>query len=173
METRLQEKLHLEDSYSDEEISWLLEHIGDKNPKIRDNLVYASFCQAILGERISRSQFQCLTRKLLEEQYLFYRIEELGEATLTRSFTALVLALVLSEDSRERSSFYNGLSAEERMLLFQAIPTYLARERDTTGYHRDYGWVHAFAHGADLLMFASQHVAFPREMYQDIWTCLV
>lgn len=34
-------------------------------------------------------------------------------------------------------------------------------ENDRTGYSEEYGWVHAFAHGADLLVEIICHPDFP------------
>lgn len=37
---------------------------------------------------------------------------------------------------------------------------YLSKEKDTTGFSSQYGWVHAFAHGADLLTEVVCHPDF-------------
>lgn len=36
------------------------------------------------------------------------------------------------------------------MALFEQGMSYLLYENDRTGYSEEYGWIHAFAHGADL-----------------------
>lgn len=37
-------------SYHDEEIQWLLDHLGDPSPEIRDGLVFTSFARGIQEE---------------------------------------------------------------------------------------------------------------------------
>ncbi len=47
------------------------------------------------------------------------------------------------------------------MALFEQGMSYLLYENDRTGYSEEYGWVHAFAHGADLLVEIICHPDFP------------
>ena len=42
-------------------------------------------------------------------------------------------------------------SSEIRNVLLHQGLYYLSKEKDTTGFSNQYGWVYAFAHGADLL----------------------
>ena len=56
---------------------------------------------------------------------------------------------------------------KEKYLLDKGL-TYLSVERDTRGYSRKYGWVHAFAHGADLLTEVACHPDFPSSRMPEV-----
>ena len=44
-------------SYHQEEIQWLLDHLGDPSPEIRDDLVFTSFARGIQEELFTQEQF--------------------------------------------------------------------------------------------------------------------
>ena len=52
-------------SYNREEIQWLLEHLGDPSPEIRDDLVFTSLARGIQEElSLHRNNFISLLRRL-------------------------------------------------------------------------------------------------------------
>ena len=55
-----------------------------------------------------------------------------------------------------------------RKYLLDKGLTYLSVERDTRGYSRKYGWVHSFAHGADLLTEVACHPDFPSSRMPEV-----
>lgn len=57
--------------------------------------------------------------------------------------------------------------------MFEAAINYLRREKDYTGYSKELGWVHAFAHGADFLAMASIHPEFPEMRMKEVWESTV
>ena len=58
MRQELQRKVTEEKpSYSREEIQWLLEHLGDPSPEIRDERVFTSLARGIQEELFSLEQF--------------------------------------------------------------------------------------------------------------------
>ena len=69
---------------------------------------------------------------------------------------------LLSVDANPQSIFYQGLEAEIRTVLLHQGLYYLSKEKDTTGFSSQYGWVHAFAHGGDLLTEVICHPSFPK-----------
>lgn len=174
MKEALLSKLGLPDvRYSQAELAWLVAHIGDSSSEIRDQLVYASFCQAILGEGLGRNQLEWLLATILEKKLLFYQIEQKGQASLTRSFTALLWALIIDVDGQEESLYYKILSCEQRERVFRESLLYLEKEEDLRGYDDSCGWIHAIAHAADLILYVSRHPAFPVTAYESIWqVCL-
>ena len=66
-------------SYSREEIQWLLEHLGDPSPEIRDELVFTSLARGIQEELFSLESFslsqkrsplmKVYTKKLIVEEF--------------------------------------------------------------------------------------------------------
>ncbi|MGP0465586.1 DUF2785 domain-containing protein [Streptococcus pneumoniae] len=49
---------------------------------------------------------------------------------------------------------------------------YLSKEKDTTGFSSQYGWVHSFAHGADLLTEVVCHPDFPKNRVHEVFDIL-
>ena len=56
-------------SYDQEEIQWLLDHLGDPSPEIRDGLVFTSFARGFRKSFLHRNNFISLLRK-------FYLMED-------------------------------------------------------------------------------------------------
>ncbi|WP_303973874.1 DUF2785 domain-containing protein [Streptococcus merionis] len=169
MKNILQEKLSQNQStYNQAELAWCLENIGHWDPDIRDNLVYLSFCKMLDQESLSVEQFQLLGHWCREKRSLFAQLDKHGEATLKRSFTALLQTLLLWADAREGSIYKGQLDEQPRSYLLQSALDYLQVEKDDTAFHSEYGWVHAFAHGADLLAEAVVHPDFSMENFQQV-----
>ena len=134
-----------------EELEWLWENVGNPNPEIRDDLVFNLFGQFIFEQLITREQLRWLIEKMNVTNPLEFRIEETGSATAYRSFSALVMGMILQVDGDQTSGYDSCLTTSERTTWMQNGIRYLTREQDRTGYDEKLGWVHAFAHGADLL----------------------
>lgn len=148
--------------YSREEIQWLLEHLGDSSPEIRDDLVFTSLARGIQEELFTKEQFQFIAEAISFDGGLEKEIDKSGFPTLERSFRALIYANLLQVDANPQSLFYQGLKAEIRTVILNQGLLYLSKEKDTTGFSGQYGWVHAFAHGADLLTEVVCHPDFPK-----------
>ena len=88
--------------------------------------------------------------------------------TLERSFRALIYANLLSADANQQSIFYQELKGEIRNIIFNQGLHYLSKEKDTTGFSSQYGWVHAFAHGADLLTEVVCHPELPKNRVHEV-----
>ena len=82
---------------------------------------------------------------------LEFRIEETGSVTAYRSFSALVMGMILQVDGNQTSGYDSCLTNLERVTWMQNGIGYLKIEKVRRGYDEKLGWVHAFAHGADLL----------------------
>jgi len=154
--------------YYEEEILWLLDHIGHPEATIRDELVFSSLARGLQADLYSAEQFRFLAQEAVKRQGLFFMSDKNGQATLTRSFTALLYANLLNCDGNPNSSYYQALSVQGRKYLLDKGLTYLSVERDTRGYSRKYGWVHAFAHGADLLTEVACHPDFPSSRMPEV-----
>mgnify|MGYP000938215513 CR=1 FL=1 len=149
-------------SYSREEIQWLLEHLGDPSPEIRDELVFTSLARGLEEELFTLEQFQFIAEEVSSDEGLYKEIDSRGVSALKRSFRALIYANLLSADGNEHSLFYKGLKADIRNAMLSQGLYYLKKEKDTTGFSSQYGWVHAFAHGGDLLAEVICHPSFPK-----------
>ena len=154
-------------SYSREEIQWLLEHLGDPSPEIRDDLVFTSLARGIQEELFTQEQFHFISETIISDEGVEKEIDKIGLSTLDRSFRALIYANLLSADANQQSIFYQGLKAEIRNVILNQGLHYLLKEKDTTGFSSQYGWVHAFAHGADLLTEVVCHPEFPNKKVHE------
>ena len=154
-------------SYRLEEIQWLLEHLGDPSPEIRDNLVFTSLARGIQEELFTQEQFLFIAETILSDEGVEKEIDKIGLSTLDRSFRALIYANLLSADANQQSIFYQRLKADIRYILLDQGLHYLLKEKDTTGFSSQYGWVHAFAHGADLLTEVVCHPGFPNDKVHE------
>ena len=55
-------------SYRQEELQWLLEHLGDSNPEIRDELVFTSLARGIQEELFTKEQFQLISAMIVSDR---------------------------------------------------------------------------------------------------------
>ena len=121
-------------SYRREEIQWLLKHLGDPSPEIRDDLVFTSLARGIQEELFTQEQFHFIAETISSDKGVEKEIDKLGLPTLERSFRALIYANLLSVDANPQSIFYQGLEAEIRTVLLHQGLYYLSKEKDTTGF---------------------------------------
>ena len=159
-------------SYNQEEIQWLLEHLGDPSPEIRDDLVFTSFARGIQKELFTKEQFHFIAEAVSSDGGLDKEINKIGTSTLERSFRALIYANLLSADGNAHSIFYQVLQTDIRNTMLDQGLHYLEKEKDTTGFSSQYGWVHAFAHGADLLTEVVCHPEFPISRVHEVFDIL-
>ena len=159
-------------SYHEEEIQWLLDHLGDPSPEIRDELVFTSLARGIQEELFTKEQFQLIAAEIVSDGGLDKEIDKTGASTLERSFRALIYANLLSADGNEQSLFYQVLKTDIRNTMLDQGLHYLEEEEDTTGFSSQYGWVHAFAHGADLLTEVVCHPDFPKNRIHEVFDTL-
>lgn len=113
-----------------------------------------------------------LLEESLRRDSLLYKIDEIGLPTLTRSFTALLLGHLVEVSNLPDSPYVQLLSKEAYQTICQKTYDYLAKEQDFTGYLQDHGWVHAVAHGADLLVALVCHPYFEQEDWEQIFPFL-
>ena len=159
-------------SFSQEEIQWLLEHLGDPSPEIRDELVFTSLARGIQEELFTQEQFHFIAETILSDEGVEKEIDKIGLSTLDRSFRALIYANLLSADANQQSIFYQRLKADIRYILLDQGLHYLLKEKDTTGFSSQYGWVHAVAHGADLLTEVVCHPDFPNDKVHKVFNTI-
>ena len=173
MRWKLQRKMIEEKpSYSREEIQWLLEHLRDPSPEIRDELVFTSLARGIQEELFSLEQFQFISEEMSSDEGLYKEIDSRGGSALKRSFRALIYANLLSCDGTKESLYYQQLPSPIRATMLNQGLHYLTKEKETTGYHHQYGWIHAFAHGADLLTEVVCHPDFPKNRALEVFDVL-
>ncbi|MFD3107213.1 hypothetical protein ACFKKJ_10325, partial [Streptococcus agalactiae] len=94
----------IENSYPIDEdvLNFLLDHIGDWNPRVRDEIVYGSWVKLVIEHKLMQSQKLNILQRVLRDKFLLQGLGVPNSNTvLNRSFTALLLALLL-EDSNNK-----------------------------------------------------------------------
>ncbi len=144
-------------------IEEMLEQIGHTDEELRDQLIYRRFGQFILNDFIQADKLKHILAICLDDQHLFCQLGERDtDNVFTRSFSSLVIVLVLLKDIEERF-----LLEAEWEHVYRATINYLQKEQDTRGYIEGKGWAHSIAHGADLLATLVKHPFFKEEYIQE------
>lgn len=148
------EEINLEVINKDELLQFMLQNIGNPDTYLRDDLIYQGFCYLILDEKITLEQSIGLLKTCLDDEHLYLNITHNGPSddVFTRSFSALVIALIIGKD-RENRKLPEALILE----AIQRSVDYLKLEKDYRGFVHSKGWAHAVAHGSDLLAEAIAH----------------
>ncbi|MBB6452734.1 hypothetical protein HNQ94_001180 [Salirhabdus euzebyi] len=156
----------------DELIKQMFDQIGVPDPELRDKLIYKTFAKLIKGDYLSPDQMKSILEVSIDGEHLFLHIGKTNhDSVFTRSFSALVAALVLNKDR-----IVGFLSDQMVLLTLHSSLRYLVDEKDTRGYVPTKGWAHSIAHGADLLASVIQHPLYKMEeshkCLQAITSCL-
>jgi hypothetical protein len=137
------------------QIEWLLDHIGNEDGAIRDDLVYQLFARGFCSGGFNDEQKRFIAARATASAGLFTHIgERNGYFVYTRTFTALLGQLLLATDADD--SF---LTPQQLQTWLTWAIRYLQEENDWRGFVSGHGWAHAIAHGSDLLSAAVAHPA--------------
>ncbi|WP_053070336.1 DUF2785 domain-containing protein [Alkalihalobacillus pseudalcaliphilus] len=164
LETVLNEQeIVLDKREVDELLDKMTLHIGHPDSYLRDQLIYKAFGKLILHDYLTGPKINDLLSTCLDDKHLFFQIDEgKSDAVLTRSFSALVIALLLYKDKDIRT-----LPNELVQLAILGSIDYLYKEQDYRGYIEGKGWAHSIAHGSDLLAQAILHPIFEKKLIPD------
>ncbi|MEK4521814.1 DUF2785 domain-containing protein [Psychrobacillus sp. FSL W7-1457] len=140
----------------EEVIKEMLIHIGSVDAELRDSLIYSTFYGLIKNDKLSNDLMLKILDICLTEEYLFKGIGEQDTDTVfTRSFSSLVIALIVEKDKTKE--FLEKQQLEE---VYKKTITYLLTEKDVRGYVDGKGWAHSIAHGADLFESIISHPSY-------------
>ncbi|MCU9614382.1 DUF2785 domain-containing protein [Caldibacillus lycopersici] len=133
------------DEQKDTIVRSMLEHIGSTDSELRDLLIYQMFYELIIHNQLENERLSKILEYCLSEQLLFKGIGEVGTDTVfTRSFTTLVIALIIYRDNAD-----NFLSKEKLEETRNKLLHYIDLEKDVRGFVPEKGWAHSIAHAAD------------------------
>jgi hypothetical protein len=151
----------LQNNDFDSLIENLLNNIGSTDPELRDKLIYTTFVKLIMDNYLSTTQMEHIIEVCLEPSHLFFNLGEKDtDSVFTRSFSVLVLALIIEKD--RQSPF---LKRDILTQAFDASIEYLNLEEDIRGFVKGKGWAHSMAHGADLLAEVIKHPSFSTDQF--------
>lgn len=168
------DKLERSDSdYTNLEVQWLYEHIGDENPEIRDSLVFISLASGLVEEKFTLEQVKFLAKSAKEEDILFYNIQKGLPYTVTRTFAALLYGFLIRADGGSNSSYHKFMTESERNYYLNSVLNYLKEEKDFTDFDAKYGWVHGLAHAGDYLGQAIKHPDTDQEFVLEAFGIII
>ncbi|MDE1547788.1 DUF2785 domain-containing protein [Jeotgalibaca caeni] len=149
---------NLEASLPDSDINVLIEkmlgNIGSTDSELRDTLIYQTFGKLICEDYVTNEQMEHILEVCLRNLFMNIGQKE-SDSVFTRSFSSLVMVLVLDKDQEKQF-----LSEDILKKTTISSMNYLKLEEDIRGHVVGKGWAHSIAHGADLLTAAIRHPSF-------------
>lgn len=131
----------------------LSRELGNPDPEMRDDLA-----TSILSTWIDRRVLTPVALRALTTEWTG-NLSAPGDGVLRRSFSALMLAAVITRDNAEPF-----LTGAEVAGIREAALAYLVAETDLRGYDDRLGWIHATAHTADLVRALIRSRSLPAGM---------
>jgi len=132
-------------------------YLQSPDPEMRDEIAATIFTAWIAQKQLLPKEE---VLKLSDEWITQLQSKDFStiDATVARTFSALMLSFVIYGDNRTPS-----LNEEQYRRILQAGLTYLESEKDLRGYDPRLGWIHATAHTADLLKFSARSRYFTQQ----------
>lgn len=122
-------------SFTSEQLMWMLEHLGDEDGAVRDELVVALFARGFEEHILTDKQKKQIIQYLIDNNCLFQAINEKSDKVYLRSFTALLISIILEDDAVTRF-----LNSKQVAYFFKLANTYTSTEKDFRGYDPNNGW---------------------------------
>lgn len=145
-------------------IKTMLTYIGSTDSELRDQLIYSSFCKLALDNQIEDGLLIELLDCCLTDDLLFKGIGENGTDTVfTRSFTTLLIALILYKDNQADFLKQNMVHKVKDKLI-----DYIKLEEDLRGFVSEKGWAHSIAHVSDVFEQLVKSTKLKPESYIEI-----
>ncbi|SDN14925.1 Protein of unknown function [Psychrobacillus sp. OK028] len=158
-----------EEEYKASIVKSMVEHIGSTDSELRDKLIYSSFYQLIVEKNQIEHELLNELLELCLSDLLFKGIgENETDTVFTRSFTTLLIALILYRDNVD-----NFLSREMMLKIKDKLVDYIYLEKDLRGYISAKGWAHSIAHVSDaideLVKSSKIDQKFYLELFKVLW----
>lgn len=141
-----------EDENLDTLVAELTGYLAAPDPELRDAFGYTILARWIHREgRLDGDRLAALATTLLGNLRVA-PVSASGDAVFQRSFSALVLSIVIARDVRQPT-----LPPRLVTTIVDAACRYANEETDFRGWVDGKGWAHAAAHTADLLRWLARH----------------
>jgi hypothetical protein len=133
----------------------LIDLLASPDPHLRDEVAYSQLAIRIASGTEDRHLREIGDRLILQLN---------DEAIQTRTFSALVVGCII-----ERSTHSGQLNRETLLRWLKSFSHWYRAEADLRGWDEELGWLHAVAHGADLIATFAQA---PELREEDLVTLL-
>ncbi|MCQ2009788.1 DUF2785 domain-containing protein [Sporolactobacillus sp. STSJ-5] len=178
-DTELKDKLieiknsdfHVPEGFSDfEAVEYVMRALHSTDSDLRDDLGYTILSKWLIEFKLlDGKQLMTILNRTLSERLLFYEVgEELSDHVFLRSFSALLIALILYRDNQEPF-----IGRQEYMELLRQLNHYCALEKDYRSFVEGKGWAHAPAHISDALDECAQNRFVGESECIVIWSSLM
>lgn len=129
-------------------VQQVVDLLSSTDPELRDKLAYRILNNWLLEKKLlPDEQLVKLLDNAISHNMLFNRIGEVGtDSIFLRSFSSLLIALLLIRDNRDQYLTENKVHK-----IMNTLITYCKSEKDYRGYVEGKGWAHAAAHISDAL----------------------
>lgn len=145
-------------------INSMVEHIGSPDSELRDILIYGTFCQLTRDKQLDQQVLIEMLDLCLSDTMLFKGIGEIETDTVfTRSFTTLLIALILYRDNEE-----GFLSSHKVLEIKDKLIAYINLENDLRGFVAGKEWAHSVAHVADAFDELVKNEKITSNLYLEI-----
>ena len=171
MQEELEKMVQLESgklSFTDNQIDFMLQNIGNLDPYLRDDVVYTLFARGFTENSFIPEQKEKIVTTFISSRNLFKGIEQpQNDLIFLRTFSALLASLILDDDQKQPF-----LNMTNRKTIFNWGIAYLKKEKDFRGFVSQKGWAHSIAHGSDLLGSVLSHPFFEVENIANIFAII-
>ncbi len=168
LESIKKSKFNFIDVDKKELLDLLMNHIGDENPYVRDDLVYEILAHLFYDQVLDENTLEDYILKLVSDDYLSFDLNNKHtNSVLKRSFSILQCVILVHVHIRDHI-------IDQKIILsvFDKFLTYFSKEDILTGYDINVGWIHTVAHSADLMKALMQVTWFDqthlKKMFQAI-----
>lgn len=144
--------------------------LGSTDPELRDDLGYDILQNWLVEQsRLTNEQLEDLLVYAISDEMLLKQVGESGtDSVFLRSFSSLLIALLLIRDNRDQY-----LPESTFRILMNNLVNYCKQERDYRGYDEEKGWAHAPAHVSDAIDECVRSRYTGAEECQYLWSGLL
>lgn len=142
----------------------MMKNIGSSDSGLRDTLIYGTFSNLILENKLSVSALEELLEECLSNKFLYNGIGESDtDSVFTRAFTTLLIALILFQDNKN-----DFLSVRKINEVKDSLIKYIRQEKDVRGFVPHKGWAHSIAHVSDTFYELIKNKKLDSTYYKEI-----
>lgn len=179
IDTELKEKLieiknndfHVPEGISDfDAVELVMRALHSTDSDLRDDLGYTILSKWLIEFKLlNGSELMTLLKQTVSEQMLFYKVGmPQSDHVFLRSFSALLVALILYRDNQE-----HFIGRQEYTELLRQLNHYCKLENDYRSFVEGKGWAHAPAHISDALDECAQNRFVGQSECFAIWKSLL